>query len=569
MARQPVNLLPTDLAGSMQVNTTIQPRPTASWQTASGSPVLHVEIPTAPPKNAAVGLHWPSTQPGKRGDVMLARFFARTDYARQESGEAMLEFEVKQNRPAYSAHVKSALSAGPDWTLLEIPFVLSADFTADQLEIDLFVTSISQAVDFAGFELLNFGNRATIAELPQTRFTYKGREPDAAWREAALKRIEEIRTAPLAIRVIDAKGKPIDNAAVAIRLKQPAFLFGTEVDAPFLLNNSADGQKYRETLLSLFDSVVIGNGLKWPGWSSSAEARAEALRAADWIRAQNLRQRGHNLVWPADKFSPRRIAGMPAPRAELPLLIKEHIRDLMTATKGRIVAWDVINEMLHERDYFKYMPETEAAEWFKLARQLDPQAKLFINEYGMLNSRKSPDTIANYVALVGRLRAAGAPIDGMGIQGHVGRQMRNPTDVLADLDLLAAPGLELQITEFDINTLDEELQADYTRDFLIALYSHPAVTGFTMWGFWQAKHWKPNAAMFRTDWSEKPNAKVWRELVRNQWLTAIDTTTNSEGQCTARGHLGEYEFTVTTDKKVTREMRTLTKEGTTLTIQVP
>jgi len=260
---------------------------------------------------------------------------------------------------------------------------------------------------------------------------------------------------------------------------------------------------------------------------------------------------------------------LPPPKAELPTLITEHIRDLMTATRGRIVGWDVINEMLHERDYFKFLPETEAAEWFKVARATDPNAKLFLNEYAMLNSRNSPRTIANYLALVGRLRAAGAPIDALGIQGHVGRQVRNPEDVLADLDLLAASGLELQITEFDINTPDEDLQADYTRDFLIALYSHPSVTGFTKWGFWQRKHWKPDAAMFRADWSEKPNARVWRDLVRKQWLTRAVGSTNPQGQLSLRGHLGEYEITVTTDQKTVVQSRTLTSAGATVTLQVP
>jgi GH35 family endo-1,4-beta-xylanase len=260
---------------------------------------------------------------------------------------------------------------------------------------------------------------------------------------------------------------------------------------------------------------------------------------------------------------------MPAPREGLSLLVQEHIRDLMTATKGRIWGWDVINEMIHERDYFNYIPETEVAEWFKVARQTDPHTKLFINDYGMLNSRKSPDTIASYLKIVNGLLAAGAPIDVMGIQGHVGRQVRNPEDVLKDLDLLAGPGLELQITEFDINTADEELQADYTRDFLIALYSHPSVTGFTKWGFWERRHWKRDAAMFRTDWSEKPNAKIWRDLVRGEWLTKADLQTDAEGKLTTRGHLGDYEFNVTANGKSLRQMRTVGKEGAEVTLQFP
>ncbi|HEV7300318.1 MAG TPA: endo-1,4-beta-xylanase [Tepidisphaeraceae bacterium] len=571
-SKAPMNLLPDDLPKEMtfQDRAESTPSPTAAWSTSQGSaPVLRVESFNRPKWTDHVSVRWANRMPIKRGDVMLARFQVRAEYARQESGEALFELAVLQRTPEYTPHIVLPLTAGPDWALIEVPFSAARDADAGQCEIQLRFGTIPQAVEIASFSVLNFGDRATIAELPQTRFTYKGREEGAAWRKEALARIERIRTAPLDIRVIDATGKPVPDAAVAVRLVRPAFIFGSEVSAGTIVEDSPDAERYRQTALEMFDTLVIGNDMKWHKWSGSAAVRAMSLKATGWIESQGLRMRGHCLVWPGDRFAPKRIAAMPAPRAEMSPLIKEHIRDIMTATRGRIVGWDVINEMVHERDFFKYVPESEAAEWFKVARETDPRAKLFINDYGMLNSRKSPDTIAKYVDIVQRLLAAGAPIDGMGIQGHVGRQVRNPEDVLTDLDLLAVPGLELQITEFEINTTDESLQADYTRDFLIALYSHPAVTGFTKWGFWESRHWKPDGAMYRKDWSEKPNAAVWRDLVRNQWRTSADVTTDAQGKAQTRGHLGDYEFTVTWGERTARQMRTLTSNGTSLTIQFP
>jgi hypothetical protein len=116
---------------------------------------------------------------------------------------------------------------------------------------------------------------------------------------------------------------------------------------------------------------------------------------------------------------------------------------------------------------------------------------------------------------------------------------------------------------------DEDLQADYTRDFVIALYSHPSVTGFTKWGFYQGRHWKPDAAMYRSDWSEKLSAKVWRDLVRGAWLTRVESKTDADGKLSTRGHLGDYEFTVTVGDKTIKQMRTLNQTGATLTIQYP
>ena len=106
-----------------------------------------------------------------------------------------------------------------------------------------------------------------------------------------------------------------------------------------------------------------------------------------------------------------------------------------------------------------------------MAQRLDPEAQLFINDYAMLNCVQSPQNISEYIDTIEMLRKKGAPIGGIGVQGHIGRQPRNPEQVLTDLDLFIPTRLPVQITEFDINTPDEELQADYTRDFLIAVYS--------------------------------------------------------------------------------------------------
>ncbi len=572
MARKPVNLLPDDLEKSMIFRNEADSTPpaTAAWRNEDGvGTVLRVETFNRPKNVDWVDVKYMFREPVKKGDVLLMRLLVRSEYAKQESGEAMFQVAVQQSKPDWARHLLTPLTAGPDWAWIEIPFAAARDADETQGEVHLSFGTIPQAVQVGSIELWNFSDRAKLSDLPQTRFSYRGREADAQWRKDALERIEKTRTAPMNIRVIDAAGAPIPDAKVEVRLVRPAFIWGSEVDSALIVADTPDATKYREMIPQLFDTVVIGNGMKWPKWSGSAASRALQLAAADWIESQNLRMRGHCLVWPGDKFSPKRVQAMPAPRAELSPLIKEHIRDILTQNRGRMVGWDVVNEMIHERDYFKYMPETEAAEWFKVAKETDPSTKLFINDYGMLNSRTSPDTIETYLQIIQRLRDAGAPIDALGVQGHIGRQVRNPTDVLADLDLLAKSGLEIQITEFDINTLDEELQADYTRDFLIALYSHPATTGFTMWGFYQKSHWKPDAAMYRADWSEKPNAKVWRDLVLTKWKTSIDATTDAAGELKTRGHLGDYSFRVSGGGKEARQMRKLTATGADITIQIP
>ena len=88
--------------------------------------------------------------------------------------------------------------------------------------------------------------------------------------------------------------------------------------------------------------------------------------------------------------------------------------------------------------------------------------------------------------------------------------------------------LPVRMTEFDVWTRDEELQADFTRDFLILCFSHPSVTGVQHWVFWETCHWRPSAAMYRADWSEKPNAMVYKDLVLHRWRTNLAGATGPD-----------------------------------------
>jgi GH35 family endo-1,4-beta-xylanase len=159
------------------------------------------------------------------------------------------------------------------------------------------------------------------------------------------------------------------------------------------------------------------------------------------------------------------------------------------------------------------------------------------------------------------LKDNGAKVDILGVQGHVGQTPRAPASVISDLDLLAADGHEIQITEFDHNTKDEQLQGDYARDFLISIYSHPKVTGFIMWGFWQSMHWKPDAAMFRADWSPKPNFRAWQDLVVNRWKTKFSSVTPATGTVAGRGHFGRYKAVATFGNRTGEVEFDFTKEA--------
>jgi endo-1,4-beta-xylanase len=171
-----------------------------------------------------------------------------------------------------------------------------------------------------------------------------------------------------------------------------------------------------------------------------------------------------------------------------------------------------------------------------------------------------------------------APINGIGLMGHFRHDtLTPPEDLLKILDRFAKFKLPLQITEFDMQfgekgqhydfTEDElRLQADYTRDFMTAMFSHSAVEGILLWGFWEGRHWYPGAALYRKDWSIKPNGQVWQDLVFNKWWTEAAGKTDKHGVYKTRGFLGDYDIEVRYRDKTKKSSFTLNKGGEHLNI---
>ena len=136
--------------------------------------------------------------------------------------------------------------------------------------------------------------------------------------------------------------------------------------------------------------------------------------------------------------------------------------------------------------------------------------------------------------------------DGVGFQSHY-----TTLDLLGIEDLWRryerfAPLVDrLVITEYDFVCNDDELHADYTRDIVTLAFSHPKMTGFIHWGFWAGNHWKPEGALIREDWTERPAVQVWRDLVKGEWWTEADVTTDAEGNAAVpAAFFGTYEITV-------------------------
>lgn len=385
---------------------------------------------------------------------------------------------------------------------------------------------------------------------------YAGAEPDAPWRAEAVARIDAIRRADLRVRVTDAVGNPLPNANVGIHMQEHAFNFGSAVQGVRLRDYNPAYATYKQKISELFNMATLENDLKWPPWNGewgSDFTQQGAQNAINWLRSQGIAVRGHTLVWPGYDNLPQTMKnvldGAPLDAAEqqqVRNLIAAHIADEAGRFAGQLAAWDVINETRTNHDVMDNLAEGNLAmvDWFEQARAADPHAKLFLNDYGILTSGGATNTAnqQQYFDTLKFLIDEGAPIDGVGFQGHFSPDSLTGPEQLWDIfDRFDELGLDMQITEFDLATSNEELQAMYTRDLMTAVFAHEGFDAFVMWGFWAGAHWRPEAAMFREDWSIKPNGEAYLELVKGAWWTDEEAATNAAGEALVRGFKGEYE----------------------------
>ena len=293
-----------------------------------------------------------------------------------------------------------------------------------------------------------------------------------------------------------------------------------------------------------FNQVTPENGGKWGSvegtrdvmnWSeldtAYSVAKNNALKAPGDPRDGSpypLPFRLHTLVW--GNQQPNWIAALPP--AEQLEEIEEWFREA-AARYPNVDFIDVVNEPLHDPPddpadggYIQALGGSGMTGWdwviksFELARQYFPHAKLGINEFSVTNDG---NLARRYVEIIDLLKERGL-IDTVGVQGHAFSTRVPAATTRANLDLLAATGLPIYVTELDIDGPTDEIQlADYQRIFPV-FWEHPAVRGVTLWGY-RPGHWRTaqGAYIVLDNGAERP-AMLWlKEYLPNAvlppWIT--------------------------------------------------
>ena len=548
------SLIGADSLGAFGLRTTPAAKDSATLETvASEGPgfrqALRVSTTQDTHPMEAIELRAQNQIPVERGGTAMLRFFARAIVASDETGLGRIYVVIRDSDPRSSSTFEGDYSVGKEWQEVLIPFTFAKDLSEKSVSVMLRLGFKRQTLEIGGIDALYYGKRIDSSSLPRTRFSYAGREPGAAWRKAALERIEHLRQSDFVVKVTDSTGKPSAGMEVEAVETRSAFEWGTALQMARLMQDSEDNRIYRQTAIELFNSASTENDLKWPVWLGEWEgpySRAQTLAGLRWLGEHHFDARGHVLVWPGKHNLPAPIVerlGTPR-QGEIPGMVEAHIREMAAATRGLVTEWDVLNEPYTNHDLMDTFGPSIMASWFKVAREAMPTTRLFFNDFSNHDATTDADHVAHFEKTVRLLLSEGAPVSGLGIQAHFGGRPNAPEHILATLDRYRSEfNLPIRITEFDVWSYDEALQADFTRDFLILCYSHPSIVGVQFWGFWAGAHWRPAAALYREDWSERPAAKVYRDLVLHQWRTRVRAVTDSHGECHLRGYQGTYTVT--------------------------
>lgn len=275
-----------------------------------------------------------------------------------------------------------------------------------------------------------------------------------------------------------------------------------------------------------FDTVTPGNALKWDATQPTegtfrwGDADAQVGFAVE----NGLAVRGHTLVWhqqtPDWVFTDTDgtpLTADPVDRALLLDRLATHIRAVVGRYGDAIAVWDVANEVIDENQadglrrsrWYEITGLDYLRTAFRVAREVAPNAKLYINDYNT-NVPAKRDRLRD---LVSRLRAEGVPIDGVGHQMHVNIAWPSVAETEAMLQAFVPLGVEQQVTEMDISiytNADESFptpptdrlrtQAHRYRD-LFDLYRRYAdeLTSVTLWGLADDDTWLDNFPVARKD----------------------------------------------------------------------
>ncbi|OIV96399.1 hypothetical protein TanjilG_09826 [Lupinus angustifolius] len=304
-----------------------------------------------------------------------------------------------------------------------------------------------------------------------------------------------------------------------------------------------DNEDFVDFFLNHFNWAVFGNELKWY-WTEAQKGNFNYKDADDMLdlcQKNNINTRGHCIFWEVDGTVQQWIKSLN--KSDLMTAVQNRLTGLLTRYKSKFKHYDVNNEMLHGSFYQDKLGKDIRANMFKTAHQLDSSATLFVNDYHVedgCDTRSSPE---KYIQQIIDLQGQGAPVGGIGIQGHIDSPV-GPI-VCSALDKLGTLGLPIWFTELDVSSTNEYVRADDLEVMLREAMAHPSIEGIMLWGFWELFMSRDNSHLVNAEGSINEAGKRFLAL-KKEWLSHSHGLVDEQGYFTFRGFNGKYNVEVVT-----------------------
>ncbi|MFD5831433.1 endo-1,4-beta-xylanase [Lentzea sp. NPDC060358] len=372
---------------------------------------------------------------------------------------------------------------------------------------------------------------------------------------------------------------PEANAATTLgaAAQQSGRYFGTAVAAGRLGDSTYVGILNRE-----FDMVTAENEMKMDATEPNQNqfSYGNGDRILNQARNQGKRVRGHALAWHSQQ--PGWMQNMSGTSLRNAML--NHVTQVATYYRGKIYAWDVVNEAYADgssggrRD--SNLQRTgndwiEAA--FRAARAADPGAKLCYNDYN--TDDWSHAKTQGVYRMVQDFKSRGVPIDCVGFQSHFNNQSPVPSNYQTTLQNFANLGVDVQITELDIEGSGSS-QAQKFGTVTKACLAVSRCTGITVWGIRDSDSWRASGTPLLFDSSGNKKAAYNSTLdalnaggtgpdPTSTTTTTTTTTTSNDpgtGACSATVSLNQWNEGFVATVKVTAGSSALNGWSVTTTV---
>lgn len=213
--------------------------------------------------------------------------------------------------------------------------------------------------------------------------------------------------------------------------------------------------EYANTLIKDFSRLSSESNFKWGSLHPSKDKytfeKADAIVA--FAQKHKMQVHGHTLLWAHDGNEPKWVKEFQGDEAAWEKMMKDHIYTVMKHFKGKVQSWDVVNEAVKEGGkytnsiWYRKLGKNYVIKAFKYAQEADPQAKLFLNDYGQEFGGKK---MKELLSIVDEAKKQGVTIHGMGFQLHTVVRM-DAKPITESFKLAADKGLLVHISELDIS----------------------------------------------------------------------------------------------------------------------